>query len=545
MHSLLAGAAAAALGLATFAGRLEPNGGNRQPSIDRAATARAPVERPRRTVDADESPRGGRTIRVTAGGDLQGAIDAAKPGDTIALEQGATYRGPFRLPRKEGAGWIVIGPRTERGLPPAGRRVDPSHAKAMAKLVASSGDAIVDADPGAHHYKLIGLEIAPADGEFVRALVQIGSKESTADNVPHHFVIDRCYLHGDPRKGSRRGVALNSADTAVMNSYLSDLKEAGADSQAIAGWNGPGPFRIANNYLEAAGENVMFGGADPTIADLVPSDIEVTGNFLTKPLRWKQDDSSFDGTAWTIKNLFELKNARRVLVDGNLFEHNWPQAQNGFAILLTPRNQDGGAPWSVVEDVSFVNNVVRHVAAGMNMLGRDDIHRSQQMRRVAISNNVFLDVGGRWGKGRLFQLLDGIRDVTIDHNTALQSDAILWAGDSAPHIGFVFENNIVMHNAYGMLAGNTAVGIPTIERYLPGASVRKNVIVGGKAESYPPDNFFPSSVDQVGFAGHRAGNVRLSPSSRYARAGTDRRDVGADMDALRQLIAAPEGARGF
>jgi hypothetical protein len=44
-----------------------------------------------------------------------------------------------------------------------------------------------------------------------------------------------------------------------------------------------------------------------------------------------------------------------VLVDGNVFEHNWPQAQNGFAILFTVRNQDGHAPWSVVKDVAVLS----------------------------------------------------------------------------------------------------------------------------------------------------------------------------------------------
>ena len=150
---------------------------------------------------------------------------------------------------------------------------------------------------------------------------------------------------------------MNGRDIAVINSYLSDFKEVGADSQAISGWNGPGPFKIENNYLEAAGENVMFGGADPAVHGLVPSDIEIVRNHFAKPLRWKMDHPSYEGTPWAVKNLFELKNARRVLVEGNLLEHNWPHAQNGFAILFTPRNQDGRAPWSVVEDVTFRNNV--------------------------------------------------------------------------------------------------------------------------------------------------------------------------------------------
>jgi len=233
-----------------------------------------------------------------------------------------------------------------------------------------------------------------------------------------------------------------------------------------------------------------------------------------------------------VKNLFELKNARRVLVDGNLFEYNWPHAQNGFALLFTPRNQDGGAPWSVVEDVTFVNNVVRHVAAGINMLGRDDVHTSEPMRRITIRNNLFVDVGGSWGKGRLFQLLDGTSGVTIDHNTAIQSDSILFGGDRTPHAGFVFQNNIVLNNRYGIMASGTGAGRPTLERYFPGAIVRRNAIVGGSAAEYPADNFFPASIDQVGFVGLQSMNFRLAASSAYKHASTDRRDLGADIDAL-------------
>src|SRR5262245_42485213 len=368
LHSLLGRIAAVALGLTAFAGGLEPAQKGRQ-SPDASAidgVVRRLPERPRAHVDIAAPVQTGRTLRVPAGGDLQGAIDQARAGDVIALEPGATYRGPFRLPRKDGDGWIVIAPRTERGLPRSGQRANPSHARAMARLVAASGDAVVETAPGAHHYRLVGLEIAPADGVLLMALIQAGASEADASALPHHVIIDRCYLHGDPRKGARRGVALNARDSAVVDSYLADFKEVGADSQAVAGWNGTGPLKIANNYLEAAGENIMFGGADPAIPDLVPADIEIVGNHLAKPLPWREGDAAFAGTAWTVKNLFELKNARRVLVDGNLMEYNWPHGQNGFAILFTPRNQDGGAPWSVVEDVTFVNNVVRHVAGGIN-----------------------------------------------------------------------------------------------------------------------------------------------------------------------------------
>jgi hypothetical protein len=384
--------------------------------------------------------------------------------------------------------------------------VIPADARVMPKLVATSG-SVIRAEPGAHHYRFVALEMSPTEGAALTNIIELGDDAKSADGTPHHIIVDRCYVHGDPKAGSRRGIALNSRDSAVVDSYLSDFKERTADAQAISGWNGPGPFRIAGNYLEASGENVMFGGADPAINGLVPSDIEVVRNHMAKPLRWKKDDASFEGTEWAVKNLFELKNARRVLVDGNLFEFNWPQAQNGFAILFTVRNQDGAAPWAVVEDVTFTNNLVRHVAGGMNVLGRDDNHPSQPTRRIAIRNNLFVDVGGKWGNGRLFQLLDGTSGVVIDHNTSSQTGSILFGGDHDPHTGFVFENNVMPHNEYGITGSGTGPGTPTLQKYFPQAVVRGNVLAGAPASAYPP-----------------AGST------------TDGRKPGVDMDVLKAAL---------
>src|SRR5262249_45679041 len=147
------------------------------------------------------------------------------------------------------------------------------------------------------------------------------------------LVVDRVYVHGDPAYGQKRGIGLNSASTSILNSYIAEIKAVGQDSQAICGWNGPGPYIVTNNYLEAAGENVLIGGADPFIPNLVPSDITFTKNYFTKQLAWRTQ-------SWQVKNLLELKNAQRVAIDGNVLEYNWQAAQNGYAIAFTPRNQD-------------------------------------------------------------------------------------------------------------------------------------------------------------------------------------------------------------
>ena len=518
-------------------GALNPMASQQHDSATPADQRHAPPERPRTTVDLPPETPAGRTIHVRAGESLQAAIDAATPGDRITLEPKATYEGPFRLPAKDGNGWIVIASAAERQLPTRGRRVARADAAHMPRLVASAGAAVLLAMPGAHHYRFVGLEISPSDGVYLNTLLQLGDSEKTAEAQPHHIVIERCYLHGDAKKGTRRGIALNSRHTAVVDSYLSDFKEASADSQAIGGWNGAGPFRIENNYLEAAGENVMFGGADPTVRDLVPSDIVVVRNHMAKPLRWKKDDPQYEGTDWAVKNLFELKNARRVLVEGNVFEYNWPHAQNGFAILFTVRNQDGGAPWSVVEDVTFVNNIVRHVAGGINVLGKDDNHPSQQTRRIAIRNNLFLDVGGPWGNGRLFQLLDGTHSISIDHNTALQTGSILFGGDHAPHTGFVFQNNIVPHNEHGISGSGTEAGTQTLARYFPRAVIRGNVIIGGNQGRYPTGNAFADSAEEAGIAALRSGDLK-GLATRPPRASAGGGIAGAD---LTELLNAVEG----
>jgi len=494
-------------------------------------------ELPRIKVETNPVPPAGRVLSVAAGDNLQTALERARPGDVITLQAGATFVGPFTLPRKHGDGWVTI--RTsapDPSLPPPDVRVDPSYAGVMPKLEAGSRAVIVTA-PGAHHYRFVGIEIRPKPRASLVNLVDLGTGEPTAELVPSHLIFDRCYLHGDAETGTRRGIAMNSRHTAVVNSYLADFKAIGADSQAIAGWAGAGPFKIDNNYLEAAGENLLFGGGDPVIRDLTPSDIEIRGNHVSKPLRWKVGDPAFARVPWAVKNLFELKNARRVLVEGNLFEHNWAHAQAGFAIVFTVRNEDGGAPWSAVQDVTFVNNIVRRAGAGVNILGRDNNHPSQPTERLLIANNLFDEIdGARWGgPGTLFQILDGTAHLTIEHNTAFQQGAIIVA-EGRPHADFVYRNNLTPHNAAGIAGTGTGAGAATLSTYFPGSIVARNVIAGGRASVHPPDNFFPVSLEMVGFVNRAGGNYRLTAASRYRRVGTDGRDPGVDLDALTTAV---------
>jgi PKD repeat protein len=518
--------------------------GSAIPALNSVAEAQAlgEPELPRVYLDTTYPASSGATINVAAGGNLQAALDQAQPGDQVVLQAGAVFTGNFVLPTKSGNGWIVIRTSNLAGLPAEGARADASHAAAMPKLQTPNTAPAIRTAIAAHHYRLVGLEVGVvatwATNYGIVALGDTGAAQSSMSQVPHDLVIDRCYIHGNPSGDVTRGVALNSAATAVIDSTVANCHGVGYDTQAIGGWNGPGPYKIINNYLEGATENFMLGGSDPSIPNLVSYDVEFRHNYCAKPVSWCATEPTYAGIHWSVKNIFELKNAQRVLVDGNVFENCWVDGQTGIAIQLTPRNQYGGAPWVIVADVTFTNNIVRHAAAGVNVLGSDDNFPSQQAQRIKIKNNLFDDIGAaRWGgNGRLFQIISGPVNLQIDHNTAFQTTNVVSADGDPAATGFVFTNNIMPHNDYGVFGSGYGIGNSSIQHYFPGCVFARNVLVGGPSSLYPANNFFPPLMSTVGFVDLSVGNYRLLPTSLYVHAGTDGADIGVNFDALQAAI---------
>ena len=514
-----------------------------------AGTASASVRArpPRVLLDTTYAPPTGGVINVHAGDDLQAALDRAVPGDQVVLEAGATFTGNFVLPRKAGTGLIVVR-SSDLGALAEGVRAGPGDARHMARIVSPSFDGALSTAAGAHRWRLIGIEltVSPAVAENT-AVVRLGAgSETSRTQLPREIVIDRCWIHGNATQNDRRGVALNGIAEAVVDSTVSDFHEVGYDAQAIAGWNGPGPFKIANDELDASGENVMFGGADPAISKLVPADIEIRHNRFDKPLSWRVADPSYGGIHWTVKNLFELKNARRVLIAGNVFEHSWGDAQTGFAILLKSADQEGTAPWSVTQDVTFTDNVVRHAASAIAIEGRDPGGAVSFTRRVTVVDNVFDDIDGRtWkGSGDFLQITDGSAapdgsrngpgDVTIDHNTAFQTRNVISAEGVSK--GFVYTNNITPHNRYGVHGSDLATGLDTLTHDFPGSVFAGNVLIHGKCSDYPAGNYCPATLEDVGFVDYSGGNFRLAQGSPFRGAATDGADIGADIDAVEAAV---------
>ncbi|MCB9163022.1 MAG: hypothetical protein H6592_01095 [Flavobacteriales bacterium] len=485
-------------------------------------------------------PNNATTITVCASGcdypnsQLQQAFNAAQPGTTILLQSGHTYSGAFTLPTKTGNAWIVIRTNVpDAQLPPADQRIDASYAGTLARFQAPANQSAITFQSSAHHYYLMGLEVTSTG--YTSDIIRIGDgSQTTVADLPHDIVLDRLYIHGDATLGSKRGVMLNSARTAVVNCHIGDCKSTSQDAQAICGWNGPGPFKIVNNLLEASGENIMLGGANPNIPDLVPSDIEVRNNHFFKPLSWKEGDPSYAGTPWCVKNLFELKNAQRMLVEGNILENNWSDCQSGFAIVFTPRTQSGASMWARTTDITWRYNILKNSDGGFNISGHDDQLDNPVSTRILIEHNLAYDLSS---VNKLYQFLNGTEHLTIRHNTSINvGTTTSAAGDPTPFL--TFQNNICGFGNYGVCGTGSGCGNATINTYFPGSTFSHNVLIGtpggpnGNPSQYPPDHWFPAGVAAVGFVDAANDDYTLLPTSPYYGAGSDGSNIGADMDSL-------------
>lgn len=462
------------------------------------------------------------TIVVRAGENFQAALDRAKPGETILLEAGATFRGNFNLPRKTGNEFVTVrSSASDAQLPPAGVRLDPQrYAAVLPKLASPNNEPTLAAFNGAHHFRFVGVEFqGTKDG--VGNIVKIGSgEENRVEDLPHHIEFDRVFIRSVSPQGQRRGIAANGRHLKITNSHIADIKRKGDESQAIAAWATDGPIEITNNYLEAAAENILFGGA-VSVLGLIPTNCVVKNNWLNKPLSWRAED-------WPVKNLFEIKNGRRIRIENNLMTNNWGSAQDGTAVVIKSTSDSGEG--AVAEDIEFIGNVVRGAGNALGINGSE----AKGGRRLTVRHNVFDDISGaKWNGSGFFMKSSDWDGLVIENNTIIQTGNIASAYGE-PVSGLIFRNNIVFENEYGFKGDGTPSGVQTINRFFPGGDVSFNAIVGGIVARYRADsqNIYPSALRQLGLISPKEGNLALRPDSPLRGKGYQGANIGADLSVL-------------
>jgi hypothetical protein len=274
-----------------------------------------------------------------------------------------------------------------------------------------------------------------------------------------HVTLDRIRVLGDPAKGAKRGIAANgNGDATIRRSYVDDCFATypGNDSQAILAYDMAPGLLIEDNYLSGGSETVMIGGADPSSEARIPTDIIIRGNVITKNPAWKP-------LLIGVKNIIELKDAKNVLIENNDLSYSWGgHGQDGYAVMLTVRNQGGKAPYSTIQDVIIRHNRIAHAAAAINVLGRDNLQPSGVMQRVTITDNTVTDLNPTTytGSARMILINGGPMDLTITDNTFAGvglTSAVYFAGGPLLE-RFTFTGNTYPKTRYGVFGTGATVG---------------------------------------------------------------------------------------
>jgi uncharacterized protein YjdB len=506
------------------------------------STVRATVAELPRSVPSLTFAKATRVVQVSS--NLQAALDAAQPGDSLVLS--GTFTGNFVLPTRAcGAGITITSAGT---LPPAGTRVSPATAASFAKIITPNGSPALKTKNPTCGWRIVGVEIAASasagvvgvslnygifwlgDGGWVGG----GENQTSLATVPQQILLDRVYLHGMPTTNSTRCLFLNSGNTIIRDSYISECHAAGFDAQAILGCNGPGPYLIENNDLQGSTENIMFGGCDPAAPELIPADITIRRNYVHRPLSWKG--------VWAVKNLFELKNARRVLVEDNVFENNWIAAQMGMAWVLKSSTETcGGCTWEGTKDVTMRWNVVRYSHRGLNIQAIDASsagYTASHTERITVSNNLFTDIGYSNGispsDGWLMLLTHDLKDIQIKHNTFVSNTAgygfasfFAYGGGAARRIEIV--DNVYAGQSYYALASDAGNHMAALNGFASSswrfAGNAVSQIDQQFMSLYPSGNSYTDRATTLGLAADGS----LGSSSAYRNRATDGTDPGANV----------------
>jgi hypothetical protein len=396
---------------------------------------------------------------------------------------------------------------------------------------------------------------------------------------PHHLLMDRCYISGKPTVRLRRGVMFGGPHMGVIHSRIDEVHDffstgntnhptgsiiagtghfgnGNGDTQAIAGIFGPGPYLIHNSTLQAAGENTLFGGTDPVTLDLVPSDLTITGNFYDKPLSWQG--------VYPVKNSKELKNARRVLVTGNVFNGSWAENQTGTGIGYATQHQNGTAPWTVVRDVAHYLNYHANMTAFVLLSGNAaDTWFGEQAHAIAIYDNLAVNINGMevFSGDNLNRavLLAGMDATIVRHNTILApagnaTKALVLTGD--PNTSSQYDDNLTICESYGVV-GDSGFTKAAVALDLPDDAFADNGMIGypDSHSNFTPDypTYFLADLASCGFANPSIAStwgtadpdtvcaalaLTSAGTTDLRTAATDSLPVGVrDMSALRAAIA--------
>lgn len=304
-------------------------------------------------------------------------------------------------------------------------------------------------------------------------------------------------------------------------------------------------------------------------------------------MTWNPSDPGYTAPKFIVKNLLELKEGQRILIEGNVLQNVWGGfTQTGNAILVTPKNQGaaGGTnvcPICLTSDVTFRFNYVSHVgpamqiafapsgqgwaAGGYNYSIHDMIFDGVQYSTCYQCGSYVVQLSS--GYSPTNPPPSAMHDISIDHITLVSArPSLTWLLLGGPYqenpTNTPLMSNISITNVLSAAGpslfystGNSSSNCAKsgdrnygrmISSCWTGASQFTNNLFSTEyttsKANWPEGNTQADSFETIGFERFSAegGDYRLSPASPFRGVASDGKDVGADVNLVMQYI---EGVR--
>jgi hypothetical protein len=396
----------------------------------------------------------------------------------------------------------------------------------MARLRSTNTTNLLTNNGAAHNFRFIGIEFYSdyATTSVNYNIIRLGGG---ANNI----IFDRVYIHGHPQGNTFDGIsAVGVSNIAVIDSYISEIHVAQGQAESHGmQLIGVTTAKIENNFISAAGENILIG--DNFDAGAITSDVTIRGNHLYKPLSWKDPIPSGPnaGLTWRVKNLMEFKEANRVLVEGNVLENSWPHLQMGYGLVVTPVANP-------VSDLTFRANVMKNIHRAMQI----NPAYGPPLTDILFEDNIIYDLA-QW----LASAGGGSVNWTFRHNTVIAAagEGPFFfenggPGDPAADHFVVYDNILRVESVAG--ATGQPINLPAIQHATDNYDWNNNLLVDVWNPPLATDSMFrgflyEDNVAGVGFTNSSLDDItdfRLSATSPYKNAGSDGRDLGANIDAI-------------
>lgn len=322
----------------------------------------------------------GATRTITSDANWDSTWAATNCGDTILIQAGITLTARHTIPTKhcDNTHWIKLWSSDFASLPAYGTKISPCYAGVaslngrppfncgavanhMAKMQQPGFAEVLTISTNTQYLSIRGLEITRASGTG-----EVNEMIALQTGGVNHIVFWQNYIHGNDTgdETNKATIIDRTSYTAFVDNFISSIvcitHGACTDAHTIGGGTNTvatdqdNTWKIVNNYLEAAGENIILGGGG---AAIIPSDLEIRHNYMFKPMWWNPTDSTYapfpGGNSAIVKNCFELKTGSRILFEGNVCQNVWGGfTQPAKTTEESATNQGGNCPICATTNVT-------------------------------------------------------------------------------------------------------------------------------------------------------------------------------------------------